>query len=182
VKPLTTSYEAAGPELHHQRRGRERVGREQQRVAVRRRAAHIGVADRAARAGPVVHDDGLAQARLQLLGEQPRHGVGVAAGRVRDDDGDGLGRVGWRLSLGVHRTGPESSRKNTQSKEQRTADFHLGAFIGSARRDDRGGTAQHPGQHLDCIDVSYMEHRTVFETLTHRKMKLLINQPSETSN
>jgi hypothetical protein len=81
-------------QAHHHRRGGERVRREQQRVAVGRRAADEGVADGAAGARLVVDHHRLVQALGQLVGEQARDGVGVAAGRVADHDGDRLGRIG----------------------------------------------------------------------------------------
>ncbi|MPN34418.1 hypothetical protein SDC9_181911 [bioreactor metagenome] len=53
-------------------------------------------ADGAAGTGPVVHHHGLAQSLAQLLGIQARHGIGIAAGRIGHDDGDGLARIGLR--------------------------------------------------------------------------------------
>ena len=48
--------------------------------------------DDGVRAGLVLHDDGLAPGRLQLVGELARHDVDAAAGRVGDDDAHRLRR------------------------------------------------------------------------------------------
>jgi hypothetical protein len=66
---------------------------EQQRVAVRRRLGGGLAADDAVRTRPVVDDHLLAERFDELLGEEARLYVGVAARCERDDQADGLGRV-----------------------------------------------------------------------------------------
>jgi len=86
----------AGAGLQHMLRDGKGAGREQQRVAIGRRLRDPGVADHPARAGPVVDQHRLAGALRKLLGIGARDGVGVAAGRIGDDDGDRLRRPGLR--------------------------------------------------------------------------------------
>ena len=62
------------------------------RVAVRLRLCHEIGADVAARAGLVLDDDGLAQSRGELLADEAREGVRVAADGERNDVRDRLGR------------------------------------------------------------------------------------------
>jgi hypothetical protein len=77
------------------RRHRERRdGGEQDRVAVRGRFCdHVG-GDRPARAGAVLDDDALAKVLAELPLHDSSHGVGPAAGREADHEGDRPGRVG----------------------------------------------------------------------------------------
>ncbi|MPN20910.1 hypothetical protein SDC9_168289 [bioreactor metagenome] len=74
---------------------------EQQRVAVRRRAGHLGHADGAACACGVVDDDGGAiQGFAQCFRQITRDAVGGAACGERDHDGDGLAL--FRVALCGH--------------------------------------------------------------------------------
>ena len=52
-------------------------------------------ADGGGSAGPVLHDDGRAEALLQAGLQEARHGVGRAAGGKRIDDPDHLGGDVW---------------------------------------------------------------------------------------
>ena len=61
-------------------------------VAVRRRVGDGLRADDAAGARAVVDDDGLAQCRLDIARGHPADEIGVAAGRVGHDEGDGPAR------------------------------------------------------------------------------------------
>jgi hypothetical protein len=60
-------------------------------MAIRRRRNHRLRADVAACAGPVLHDDALAELLLERGLDEPRHGVGEAPGRVRDHQPERLG-------------------------------------------------------------------------------------------
>ncbi|MCY1229304.1 hypothetical protein D9M68_689590 [compost metagenome] len=81
-------------QFEHHRRERERVRRVEQRVAIGRRPADKAGTDHPAGARAVLDDHRLLQAGGQLVGIQPRHGVGIAAGRIGHDHGHGLGRIG----------------------------------------------------------------------------------------
>ena len=65
--------------------------------AARAAAAH---GDDAVGAGPVVDDHLLTERCRKLSGDDPRHGVVAAAGRIRHNHGDGSARK----VLGCHRT------------------------------------------------------------------------------
>ncbi|MNT08568.1 hypothetical protein D3C72_1433150 [compost metagenome] len=82
-----------------QRRG---VG-EQDGVAVRRAARDGLHRDHARAAGLVVDDDGLPETLAHVLGQCARHGVGGAAGRARDNNGDGTRRVALGTAGGAPR-------------------------------------------------------------------------------
>ena len=77
----------------------QRRRRHQQRVAVGCRARHRTGGDIAAGAGTVLDHDALAEARLDLMRNQPRQGVGDPSGRESDEEGDGACRVLLRLRL-----------------------------------------------------------------------------------
>jgi hypothetical protein len=67
--------------------GGDRAGRgEQERVAVGRRARHLGRADIAGRAADVLHDRRLSPFAAELVGDQACQRIGAAAGRVGHDD------------------------------------------------------------------------------------------------
>ena len=70
------------------------VGDSRQRVAVGRAARDHRRADAARGAGLVLDDHLLAERRAQLVGIEPRHLVGRAAGAVGHDQPDGLGGPG----------------------------------------------------------------------------------------
>ena len=77
-------------------RDRQRAGRGQhQRVAVGRRLGHLPHGQRAAGAGAVLHHDLLPQLLGQAGSQQPRRGVGAAAGREGHDDAQGFGGPGF---------------------------------------------------------------------------------------
>ncbi|MNN24018.1 hypothetical protein D3C81_1374320 [compost metagenome] len=80
----------AGAGLQHQRSDGDRVGRQQQRVAIRVGARDIGAADGAGGAGAVFHHHRLLQPRAELVGHQAGEHVHVAAGGVGHHDGDRL--------------------------------------------------------------------------------------------
>jgi hypothetical protein len=80
-------------EVRIQRRiDRQRAGRRQQRIAVRRALGHRFVADIRVRAGPVVDDHLLAHVFGELLRDRARQHVAGTAGRKRHNDADGFGR------------------------------------------------------------------------------------------
>ena len=70
--------------------------RGEQGVAVRLGAGDIFGAEVLRRAGAVLDHDGLAELGGQMLAEDARHQIAVRAGRQRDDDADGLARIGLR--------------------------------------------------------------------------------------
>ena len=78
------------------------VGRHQQRVAVGRGARDIGRRDHAVGARLVLDDDADAERLRQMLRDQPRRGVGAAAGRKRQHQRDVAARpiVGLRGGCG----------------------------------------------------------------------------------
>ncbi|MNV22649.1 hypothetical protein D3C71_1136310 [compost metagenome] len=98
-----------------------------QRVAVGRRLGHQIGADVAARARPVFHDHGLAERTAHLFGQHAGHGVQRAAGRVRDDEADRLGReIG---GLGQRGCGErQGGGKRHGALQQGTADRAVGGF------------------------------------------------------
>ena len=65
---------------------------EQQGVPVGGGMGDAGGADRTARAGDVLNDDGLAELRSKALADDACHGVGIAAGGVGNHRGDRPGR------------------------------------------------------------------------------------------
>ena len=89
----------AGKVLHRiighvldRRRGHQRVGMDQDRMAVRIRLGHGADADGPAPARPVFDDDGLTDVGRDVLEHRSRKQVGGAAGREWHDDLDALGR------------------------------------------------------------------------------------------
>jgi hypothetical protein len=68
--------------------GHDGVGADHQRVAVGRRARHIGGGDIAAHARPVVDDDGLAPRGVEPFGHGAREQIAGRARRIADHDGD----------------------------------------------------------------------------------------------
>ena len=80
------------------------VGLHQQRVAVGLGLGNVGRAHVAAGAWPVVDDDRLPQLLRQLLPQHAGNRVVGAAGRLRHDDGDWLGRKAL-LRVGAPRGG-----------------------------------------------------------------------------
>ena len=69
---------------------------DQQRVPVGRRLTHRCRADRAGRAGAVLHHDGLPERGSELVGDHARDHVAGAARRVGDDQVDRAGGEGLR--------------------------------------------------------------------------------------
>ncbi|MCY1531335.1 hypothetical protein D9M68_665570 [compost metagenome] len=107
--------------------GVDRVGRDcahHQRIAVGRRLRHEVGPDIAARARAVFHDDGLAQGTAHLLGQHAGHGVQRAAGRVRHDEAQRLGREISGLRQG--------RRAERQGCGQRNGALQQGAAHGAA--------------------------------------------------
>src|SRR5262249_13208294 len=62
----------------------------------------------------------------ELLGEQARHQVGAAAGRVGRDHGDGAGRIILRMGAMMqhHEGGDEYAARSQQAHEQTTQAAH----------------------------------------------------------
>jgi len=67
--------------------------RHQERIAIGLGMSHQARADHGAGAGFVLDDNWLADAFLELLPDQTRQDLGRTTGRVRNDDGDRLGRI-----------------------------------------------------------------------------------------
>ena len=67
-------------------------GREQDRVAVRRRLRHVVGCDDARRAGLVLHHHRLAEQLAELRRDEPRVRIDRAARRIADDEADRLRR------------------------------------------------------------------------------------------
>ncbi len=84
-------------------------GHQHQRVAVGLRARALADADRAARAGLVVHDHRLPPGRVEALADDASHDVGGAPGGEGHDDADGLGRVGLRAGEGAEQHAEKES-------------------------------------------------------------------------
>ena len=86
-------------------RGVHRVGGDrthQQGVAIGRGFGHQFGANHAATAAAVVHHHLLAQQLGQFVGEQPRHGIGAAAGREWHHEADRPGWVRLRQTTGAY--------------------------------------------------------------------------------
>jgi len=77
-------------------------------------------ADHAACADPIVHDDRLAPALIQFLGDRARDDVGSAARGKGNDDADGLCRIGLRENL-------RGVREQRGQAQQGFGQFHRGA-------------------------------------------------------
>ncbi len=102
---------------------------DQDGVAVRLGADHLGRADRAAAAGAVFHDGRLAPGGLQMRGEQPAHDVGRAAGRGRHDEADGFGGLPVRKARRGRIAAAE--RPATPVSTRRRDNNVLGKFLGT---------------------------------------------------
>ena len=76
----------------------QRVGRGEDRVSVSRQLGNQVGADIAARAGAVLHQEGLAKVLRQPFAQDAGDKVERAAGREGDDDTHRLGGPGLRLS------------------------------------------------------------------------------------
>jgi hypothetical protein len=87
--------------------------RDQQRVAVGRRACRRFGADGVAGAGPVLDHQCLPLRAADLVGEQPCQRVGAAAGGRRHDDLDGACRLG-RRGRDAQRARDTGSRDSTE--------------------------------------------------------------------
>ncbi len=84
--------------------GGDRAGRgEQQRVAVGRRACHLGGADIAGGAADILHDRRLPPLAAELVGDEPRQRIGAAAGRVGHDDAHQPRREGLLRAARIER-------------------------------------------------------------------------------
>ncbi|MNS48014.1 hypothetical protein D3C72_805710 [compost metagenome] len=125
-----------------------------QRVAVGRRLGHQIGADIAARARPVLHDHGLAERTAHLFGQHAGHGVQRAAGRVRHDKADRLGREISGLRQG--------GRAERQGGGQRHGALQQGAAHSAA-----GGT-RHDGVLLTLDQWRLVAYRTVVNEVTKR--------------
>jgi len=127
----------ARAQLEHQLGHGKGIGRQQQRVAIGRCLGNETAAYGAAGARAVVHEHGLADAGRQLLAQQSRQRVGIAACGVGHDDGDRLVGVG----LGLRRTGEQrQGHGHGRAQGERSAfrfhgeGFHRGFFIVSKDR------------------------------------------------
>ena len=104
--------------------GEGRVDADQQRIAVAGRLGRVVGADVAARAGPVVHDEGLFEFTLQYLAQAARQDVGGAGGREGDDDAHGFGGpgrgIGGRIGPGAS-AGAQAQQKGQAGPQQRAA-------------------------------------------------------------
>ncbi len=127
--------------LGEQDRGQP-VGRDiadHQRVAVGPRARHFLDRDDPGGAGLVLDHHALAERLAQLLGEQPRHHVGQAAGRIGHDDLDRLRRIG-SLRGGAGRAererkcGDEKPAEAPHSVPRLIRSLSLWASLGSATK------------------------------------------------
>jgi hypothetical protein len=102
---------------HHQPGHRVGVGREQERVAVRRGLLDAGAADRAVGAGPVLDHDADAHAGLHPFGHHAGERIDAAAGRERHDDPDHAARIlvlrKARLRAGENRGGRQDGGHET---------------------------------------------------------------------
>ena len=95
------------------RRDRVGIGIHEQRVAVRFRTRDSGGADGAAGPGAVLHHDGLAKLRPELVEDQPRHDVGGGACAKRHDHFYDLGRPGLRAGRSHCTTQRKENGKQT---------------------------------------------------------------------
>src|SRR6266699_5173270 len=86
----------------------------EQRIAVGLRLRDLRGADGAARAGPVLDDDGLAELRGEFFGDRARHDVGAAPGGERDDDPHRLRGPGLRQRAGLYGAQRQCSYRSTQ--------------------------------------------------------------------
>jgi hypothetical protein len=83
---LQVALDVVGQLGHHLARDGERADRPHaEGVAVRRALRHRVDADGERATGPVLDHDRLPERARELRGEQPRHVVGGAAGRLRND-------------------------------------------------------------------------------------------------
>ena len=109
----------------------------QQRVAIRVLARREIGADQAARAGPVLHQDGLRQGLLQVRRDQPRHGIDETTGRELADQPDRAAR-GPGLRLGVSPGGDEGCRAG--GEQITTLHGVSGRFAGKETRAAEGAS------------------------------------------
>ena len=72
------------------------------RVAVGRRASHVGGADVAGGAADILHDHRLPPFAAELVGDEPRQHIGAAAGGVGHDDAHR--RSETHSAQGLHRS------------------------------------------------------------------------------
>jgi hypothetical protein len=86
------------------------LGAHHERVAVGRRLRHVGRCDHAARAGAVLHNDGLAEAVGHFRREDSRNYIGAAAGAEADEKLDRPIRIACRLCR--HGAGPADQREH----------------------------------------------------------------------
>src|SRR5438874_6744629 len=70
----------------------------EKRVAVLRAARDISCRDRAVGSRPGLDHDALIERNAEMLGDEPRDGVGGAPGTKWDDDRDRLARIGFRIA------------------------------------------------------------------------------------
>jgi hypothetical protein len=98
-------------------RRHRRVGAEEDRVAVRRRARDLRGGDRAVRAGLVLDDDALAEHRAEPLPDDTSDQVAAAAGPERHDDGDRFVWVGLRVR-------GRSNKDSTKQRHRAEHEYH----------------------------------------------------------
>ena len=100
------------------RRRQQRHVIDQDGRAVGRRARDALVRDRAAGAGDILDDDALPQRASHMRGDQARHDIGAAAGRVRIDDRDrARRRLRRRLPPGCQRDHRQADPCQPQSNK-----------------------------------------------------------------
>ena len=113
--------------LHQERDGRKRrVGRHQQRVAVRRGVRGVECGQRAVRARAVLDDDGLLERDAERLGDHAADRVAGAAGAEHGDEGDRLARI----VVGAQRRAEQCRRR--RPRECRSSFFMRGSSLAVA--------------------------------------------------
>jgi len=101
--------------------GHDGVGADHQRVAVGRRARHIGGGDIAAHAGPVVDDDGLTPSGVEPFGHGAREQITGRARRIADHDGDRPGGI----ILRHRRHGRDRDGKRQRTRKEANEPGHV---------------------------------------------------------
>ncbi len=138
-------------ELVELRHGAERAGgRHHQRVAVGRRHRDLLGRDRAAGAAEILDHDGLPERRLHALGNQPRGGVGRAAGREADHELDRLVGIGLR----VRRSAAPSTSTIDSKTRALIMDFQPVLFSGRHAGHAGPAIGAHPTRIRACAEWS----------------------------
>ncbi|MNV54370.1 hypothetical protein D3C71_1465610 [compost metagenome] len=108
-----------GQLLEHMRlQGHVRVVHLQQRVAVWHCTLGIADGDETVGTRLVVNDELLPPIARQALAEDAHHRIGAAAGRIRRDGANGLGRKGLRHGMGHARGGHKGQRAKRQGRSK----------------------------------------------------------------